>query len=88
MTDYRKDNYKTGFEIWRENTKLQIERKSIENIGPHLESTPVIKKMSYKKKPATDAAKTSDVKTPATDSSEFNLYSDTRSPDSSPSKCY
>ena len=54
--DYREENYKTDFEIWSKISKLQSEPKNIEMSRPPLDSTPV-------------GVKTSDAKTPATDSS-------------------
>ena len=56
MTDYIKENYKTDFEIWNENSKLQSARKNIETSRPHLDLIHV-------------GAKTSDAKTTATESS-------------------
>ena len=32
VADYRKENYKTDFEIWNKNSKLQSERENIETI--------------------------------------------------------
>ena len=58
-SDYSKENYKTDFEIWMENTKFKFERKNIEGSGPPVDSTPV-------------GAKTSDAKTVPTDSSVHN----------------
>ena len=49
---YSEANYKTDFEIWRENHKLQFERKNIQRSQPPLESTPVGVKTPDPKIPA------------------------------------
>ena len=54
MEDYRKENNKTDFEIWNENSKLQSKRKNIEMSWPPLVLIPVGAKTSDAKKPATD----------------------------------
>ena len=41
VADYRKENYKTDFEIWNENSKLQSEHKNIEMSQPPLDLIPV-----------------------------------------------
>ena len=56
MENYGKENYKTDFGIWNEDSKLQSERENIEMSQPPSDSIPV-------------GAKTPDAKTPATDSS-------------------
>ena len=55
--DYREENYKTYFGIAHKNSNLCKERKNIELSRPPLDLTPV-------------GVKTSDAKTPTTDSSE------------------
>ena len=54
MVDYRKENYKTDFEIWNKNSKLQSEYGNIETSRLPLGSIPV-------------GAKTTDAKTPVTE---------------------
>ena len=56
MADYRKENYKTDFEIWMENSKLQSKHKNIETSRPPLDLIPVGAKMSDAKTPATDSS--------------------------------
>ena len=75
MVDYKKENYKTYFEIWNENSKLHSERENNETSQPTLDSILV-------------GANISDVKTPATKSSarkekERRLYAP-EDPDSDP----
>ena len=55
-SDYSEQNYKTGFKIWMEDSKLPFEHKNIKRIRPPLESTPVGTKMSDAKTPATDSS--------------------------------
>ena len=38
VADYRKENYKTDFEIWNKNYKIQSERENIEMSRPTLDS--------------------------------------------------
>ena len=56
MEENRKESYKTDFEIWDKDSKLQSKRENIEMSRPPLDSIPV-------------RAKKSDAKTPETDSS-------------------
>ena len=44
--DYREETYKTDFEIWNKNPKLQSEHKHIETSQPLLDLTPVGAKTS------------------------------------------
>ena len=55
---YSEEKYKTDFEVWMENSKLQFERENIESVQPPLDSTPV-------------GAKKSDSKTAAIEYSEL-----------------
>ena len=52
---YIKENYKTDFEIWNENSKLQVERENIEMSRPPLDLIPVGTKSSDAKTPETDS---------------------------------
>ena len=54
VVDYRKENYKTDFEIWNKNYKIQSERENIEMSRPTL---------AFNR----DGAKSTDPKTPATE---------------------
>ena len=56
MVDYRKENYKTDFESWNINYKLQIELENIETSQPTLHLYPVGAKTSVTKTPATDSS--------------------------------
>ena len=53
VVDYRKENYKTDFEIWNKNSKLQNERKNIKTSRPTLYLIPVGAKISDAKITAT-----------------------------------
>ena len=54
-SDYSEENYKTGFEIWMENSKLQFERENNERSLPPLDLTPAGAKKLDEKIPATDS---------------------------------
>ena len=54
-SDYSEENYKTGFEIWMENSKLQFERENNERSLPPLDLTPAGAKKLDEKTPATDS---------------------------------
>ena len=49
-SDYSEENYKTDFEIWMENYKLQFDRENVERSRLLLESSPVGANISDAKK--------------------------------------
>ena len=65
-------NYKTDFDIWKENKEFELQNNA--GIQPLLDSPPVVTKMSDAKIPPLDStpigAKTSNPKTPTTESSK------------------
>ena len=56
VAEYRKKNYKTDFEIWNKNFKLQSEFKNTETSQASLDSVLVGVKKSGAKTPATDSS--------------------------------
>ena len=54
-SDYSEEKYKTYFEIWMENYKLQFKRENIERSRPPLYLTPVGTKTSDEKTLSTDS---------------------------------
>ena len=50
MADYRKENFKTDFQIWNKDSKLQSEHKNIEISQPPLDSIPIGEKIQTQKR--------------------------------------